>query len=282
MHRLANSLFLLTSLAALPALAQDKGVQVKLLNPPGATYSWAAALNNKGTVIVGSFTDSTGKLSGYALVREQYKVIDAPGSHNFTRASGVNNANTIVGDYIDSAGLNHGFLLNNGKFIRYDVNGIPTTVYAINDKGNFSGNTVPVQQSSTGFVNIHGKATLFTIDNDSTFVFGINNANAVVGFYLVPPAFLAHGYMRAEDGTVTRIDYPGAPITSCLGINDDGLVVGLYVDQNDVGHGFTYKDGKYQESSLPDIAAINDSGNYVGSYTTVHSKNLGYLARKLH
>jgi hypothetical protein len=55
---------------------------------------------------------------------------------------------------------------------------------------------------------------------------------------------VAHGFVRARDGTITTFDAPGAGTGSGQGtfpnghINDTGTITGYDVDNNNVRHGF--------------------------------------------
>jgi hypothetical protein len=50
-------------------------------------------------------------------------------------------------------------------------------------------------------------------------------------------AFQRRGFLLMQ-GQYTPIDFPGAAHTQLLAINDDGQMVGRYLDQKGVGHGF--------------------------------------------
>jgi hypothetical protein len=51
---------------------------------------------------------------------------------------------------------------------------------------------------------------------------------------------MAHGFLRAPDGTFTTIDPPGSLATFVLGTNAAGAITGLCTDANDVQHGFLF------------------------------------------
>jgi hypothetical protein len=75
------------------------------------------------------------------------------------------------------------------------------------------------------------------------------NPGSVITGYCTDPAgtlagawvdvdFVQHGFVRAPDGTITKIDVSGASATNTTGINSVGTVLGYYVDANGVFHGF--------------------------------------------
>jgi hypothetical protein len=75
-------------------------------------------------------------------------------------------------------------------------------------------------------------------------VIGINPAGAISGVYF-DASSVAHGYVRAPDGTITPFDVTGAGSTPGStqgtynsGINTAGATMGDYADSNDVFHGY--------------------------------------------
>jgi len=69
----------------------------------------------------------------------------------------------------------------------------------------------------------------------------------------------------------TLIEFPNAIATVAVGINDRGQIVGVYLDQSDVVHGFMYENGRYAQLDYPgavetDLNGINNFGQVSGSY----------------
>jgi hypothetical protein len=86
---------------------------------------------------------------------------------------------------------------------------------------------------------------------------------AVLLIASTPVALLAQG-------TYTQIDYPGAMVTSCLGINKAGDITGFYEDSMDMYHGFLLSGGIYTTIDYPGaqyttLYKINDVGQILGS-----------------
>jgi hypothetical protein len=105
----------------------------------------------------------------------------------------------------------------------------------------------------------------------STTIFGVNNHNAMVGYY-VEPDNTEHG-LFFQGASVTNIDHPGGiGRTFCNNINSNGTIVGYYYDSADVVHGFLYRDSTFTAvgpAGAPSIAAgINDLGEIVGGYNS--------------
>lgn len=75
----------------------------------------------------------------------------------------------------------------------------------------------------------------------------------------------------AEEREYTTIAYPEARSTTAWGINDQGDVVGTFVDQNSVQHGFLLRNGEFTVIDFPGARStiargINLFGEIVGSY----------------
>ena len=259
-------------------LAQGQKYKFQRLNPPGAAYSFAFGIN-LNRVVVGSFVDASSEYEGYVYEGGKYRAIVFPGSVAFTQASGINDSNTVVGEFTGSDQLTHGYLLTpDGNFTQYDVaTGASTSIYGINNAGNFVGLTSFQGQTVMGFVNIGGTVTEFTFNGDYTYAFGIDSKNDTVGDFLTP-GFVTHGFYRDASGKMTQIDYPGAATTVCLGINDAAEITGYYVDTDNVAHGFVTKNGKFRTIALPDMAGINNRQSFVGSYIGKNQENYGYIA----
>jgi uncharacterized membrane protein len=279
-HKVSIAVALLMALlisAANVSWAQGQASKFRLLNPPGASYSFAFGINNSD-MVVGSYTDAHGTYRGYLYDGDEYRTIVFPGATSFTQANGINDMGTIVGDFVGRDQLTHGFLLAGGRFARYDAKrGASTWISGINNVGNVTG-YVGNNGNTQGLVKIGRGVKFFTFHGYATYAFSINASNTTVGFFIPPPFHATHGFIRAASGTISQLDYPGSLTTNCLGINDAGEVTGFYLDDHNASHGFTYRNGRFHASSLPDIAGINNGGSYVGSVTSPRGKTTGYLS----
>jgi probable HAF family extracellular repeat protein len=89
-----------------------------------------------------------------------------------------------------------------------------------------------------------------------------------------------------KSGVFTFLQFPGSTFTQALGLNNDGDVVGSFVDAAGNTHGFIYNisAGTYQMIDDPSavgpggtvINGINDNGNIVGFFTDAN-KNVDGL-----
>ena len=108
-------------------------------------------------------------------------------------------------------------------------------------------------------------------NSQATFISGINNQDAMVGYYIAHDG-TEHGLLLADE-KVTNIDHPnGVNGTYCSNLNSDGTIVGNYYDSSNTAHGFEYQGGNFTDvgpAGFPSIAAgINDKGEFVGGYTS--------------
>jgi hypothetical protein len=69
------------------------------------------------------------------------------------------------------------------------------------------------------------------------------------------------------------IDYPGALETSFTGVNNDGIVSGVYTDASNTNHGFTYSLSNSAWAVLPAISLPDIPGDWF--WTVYQGTNLG-------
>ena len=217
---------------------------------PGALSTLARAINARGD-IVGTSTDLAGVDHGYLLRDGRYTQIDVPEA-SATIARGINNAGDITGNYKDSSGNESGFLLKNGRYYRVRVpNSCSTDVLMPMDDGRvLVGDFCTITDGALhGFLrNRSGQFQTIDVPNAGRFACTaprwINERGDIVGLYLIANTSdecyggsNEHGFL-IRDGEYSTIDFPGAAITDVLGINDDGELVGLYIDSSGLAHGF--------------------------------------------
>jgi hypothetical protein len=109
---------------------------------------------------------------------------------------------------------------------------------------------------------------------------GVNNSGEVVGYFdapdpLNPNSLVAHGFIRATDGTITIFDDPlSTNGTRPMGVNNLGQIVGQYNTGPD--HGFIYDPTAGTFTTVDDpnatngsiITGINDNGWLVGQFNS--------------
>jgi uncharacterized membrane protein len=236
-------------------LYRDRRGRISSFDVPGAMGTEAVRISDRGQ-IVGEYSNDTpfvndsAAVHAYVTDRGRFVRIDVPGAER-TTAFGVNDRGRVVGGYVEEGAPRnpdgtyqefHGYLWRNGRFRTIDVPGAPgTELYEINDRGDvlgiYSGTRVGEQH---GFLlDRHGRITEIDVPGGQyTIPFGLNDRGQVVGYTAdIGPdggATNIHGFalLKGVNGPVTRVDFPGAPQTAALGINDRGQIVGAYENPN--------------------------------------------------
>ncbi len=150
-----------------------------------------------------------------------------------TGASGINDLGKIVGYYFDANGAGHGFLYSCDT---------PTKC----SKGVFTALNDPMATSGT-------------------FPVAINNSGVIVGSYGIGQNAYTFLVTQYGAGNYVQVSVPGYP----TGINDDGLIVGYYVDANGNYHGYFYNynvGGNYYDGGVNTyFYGINGDAQIVGA-----------------
>ena len=189
-----------------------------------------------------------------------------PGTH----AISINASGEIAGSYVDSNMNGHGFVLStSGTFTEFDApnagtntaqhgGGLYGTIpLSIDAAGDVAGTYTDTNYVHHGFLRAaNGTITVFdppgaganpSASLQGTLPFSMDpGGNYIVGGYTDSTGML-HGFERAANGTFTSFDAPGAaavfpyvPGTGATAVNASGTVAGVYIDANEVAHGFFY------------------------------------------
>ena len=227
-------------------------------NYPGAVQTQVIGISNQGTT-VGFYADAAGDNFGFSNQGGVFTTVSNLNTPN--QLLGVNDHNYAVGFYTDSAGTSHAY------------------VYNLLTKQSFS-LALPgaIQSVATAMDNAGGD-----VSGDISGFLQLANGNTA-GFY----------HNRAEKGSL-EFEAPGSTNTMFLGLNNNGLAVGSYVDANGLTHGLVYNTitNTYQTVDDPlasanpafdvtgtTINGINDQGQLVGFYSDGTNVN-GFLATPL-
>ena len=270
-------------LTAPPARAQLVEMQSVTLNVPVRSYEPTAV--NILKQVVGNFVTNSGATQGFVYYGPGFttRTLDAPGSNKFTRAGGINLYGTIVGDFFGTDGVYHGYFYNGG-YTTYDLPGFnedknkfSTSLFGISDLGNLAGAANP-HGHVEGFVVIGGGlSTFYAVDKDDTYALAVNDAGTAAGEYVDSKGGI-HGFMWSPADGITLIDYQGAAVTVCSGIDNIGNVFGTYIDAKGFPHGFTRDPlGNLYTNDLPVAGVSSDSKYYVGTYNAPGGAVMGYV-----
>lgn len=196
---------------------------------------------------------------------------------------GINNSGEIVG-HIGDERDGTGFIRSkSGQYTEFmfpdECDGFffPCTYpQGINDRGQIVGFAMLIN-GGTGFLREKDGSTrsLPPAPGGSALVpNSINNQDEIVGSYFSPRVFRTHGFLLRA-GKYTTIDFPGTDFTVCTGINNHGLVTGIYRENNGGAHGFLWSRGNFvatfqvfdaggPKDTSP--AGINDQGQVAGIF----------------
>jgi uncharacterized membrane protein len=264
---LGTLLLILISLAPL-ALAQG-GTYTKF-DYPGAMATDALGVNQAGDII-GTYFDIDGFEHGFLLSGDVFTPIDYGSEFSATIASGINDLGQVVG-YATGSGFIYD--ITTKSFTPYSYPGASDTYPAqINNTGSVVG-LFRDGGDTAGFQCFGSECKQITPAGISAIVSGVTDSGAVFGT-VEQPFKLAHGkYQRFripgepeacvfgvnfagtalvgwlpnsgqraflyEPGALTILEYPGAENTQAYGVNNNGLVVGAFVDALGVIHGFSW------------------------------------------
>ena len=229
-----------------------RGVITTIDYPNSLETRGARSINARGD-IVGNFLDLDSTSHGFLLRNGRFTQIDPPGASE-TVVGAINNAGDIMGVYFDALGIAHGFIRKDWKFHEVRLPGTGGAVPTVNsgqDNGRvLVGHTIlPSDGGTRGFVVTKpGDFQLIEYPGLSvpcTGVWTINQRGDMVGGFATinpgdichPPFGESHGFVY-QNGEFTLIDFPGSTSSQAMGINDDGLIVGRYVDKDGAMRGF--------------------------------------------
>jgi hypothetical protein len=284
--------------------------------------TYPTGINNLGAV-TGAYQDTNSNYHGFLRRPDgTFITFEAPGADtgafNGTSAFSINDLGVITGYYSDASGLAHGFLRSaDGKFTSFDapgVGGYGTFPLAINLEGAVVGYYTDSNYTFHSFLRKpDGKFVTFDgpgqcEGNGSQGCYGSEDSNInffglSAGNYMDnSPNMVQHGLIRHPDGTLSTFDVPGAGTntnqgTGCpgcaLGLNQRGVIAGIYSDANTVNHGYVRSpDGKFTTYDAPGAGtasfqgtgcysdcpvSINDWGAIAGVYIDANNVYHGYL-----
>ena len=220
------------------------GVYTDIPNPSNGTIA-VRAINARGDM-VGALGDEVGG-HGFLLHDGQFTKIDFPGASN-TTSHGINNTGDITGEYTAKSGAVFGYLLRDGTFHKVSIRGTDvTSLHGAEDSGRVLTGDVVVSADSSTRGCIWNRGVVQLLDPPGT-IFPCSHSRAINERGDVAGAFMIvhmpeectrpnHGFVLRQ-GQYDVIDPHGSVDTFVFGINDDGVVVGVFTDQNGALHGF--------------------------------------------
>jgi len=258
---------------------------------PGASSYFVAGINDQG-LVAGTWTAADGSSVGFIRFpdgRISTPIVDPNDNSGLTVLRAINDEGVIAGFY--GANVSNGFLLTEGKFQTVDFPGaVSTALRGINNLGDVSGtySIVDLNADEFGFIiPRRGPAISFKLPDPSAtgiVAGGINDLRQLVGYYTDATSTLV-GFLRQPSGQFVNIIFPGALSTQVYGINDCGIVVGVWGDAS-TAHGFHGRPGNLQSFDLPGAVAtfsqgINNEGRIVGRYATADGVSHAFVSGRI-
>jgi len=219
--------------------------EIVTIDVPGAVFTNASSINDQGDIVGQYSAKETPDVRHAFLLRNgRFTTIDAPGSL-FTNAEGINNQGIITGRYFPKdEDVPHGYWVRGGRFNSLEFPGATEThAWKSNDRGDIVGGFISAEGRSHVFVK-HGDALdMLPLPTNKVISMSngdINSRGDVLGIYCGDESCAdQHGFLLSDGGRRFRtIDVPGATSTFTIGMNERGVIVGGYVDETGLAHGF--------------------------------------------
>jgi hypothetical protein len=222
-----------------------------------------------------------------ASAEYRFITIGVPGSPN-TQAEGINDARLVTGFYEDASSIHHGFVWQAGAVHTVDYPGaVYTILEAVSNRGvaiGFYGDASNMEHVVMFSVPGGTWKVLPDIlgysDNEA---YGIDDAGFVVGnayegdsnvAWIFDSATLSYSFFT-EPEAAPNSTYP-------VSINDEGQMVGFYVDASNVAHGFLKQGTTYTTIDAPGargtgLYGINNSGTMTGQWFDTAGASQGFV-----
>ncbi|MCI0539071.1 MAG: choice-of-anchor M domain-containing protein [Verrucomicrobiales bacterium] len=224
----------------------QQGTNLTVFNVTGTTATFPGGIDSQGRV-AGFFRDKTNPDVQRGFLRETngtFVTFDSPGNTTFTYAWRINDAGQINGYHFE----NEPFFIRSfrrepdGSFttnIVFQDSPTGTVTRGMNEAGTLAGWKWDENFKLQGIVYSGGNFTeVFRVTNwDNTLPGDINNRSEIAGTVNVAFQKFA-GFFRRADGSTSVFSPPGAASVEVFGLNDEGVIVGEYVDLSGQHHGF--------------------------------------------
>jgi hypothetical protein len=280
-----------------------------------------AGINDAGA-ITGQYYDLNGGVHGFLRSpKGAFTTFDVTGSPiGTTVARALNLEGNIVGYSLDLNGAARPFLRRiDGTFATWSVSGECDTPNTTGCYGSSAFGINPFGTVSSGFEDNsgnfvahglirypNGRLTTYNVSGAGTGSYQgtgcpgcsrpINLFGEIAGYY-IDGNYLVHGYLRSPWGEITTFDPPGEGpngigcYADCpMGLNDLGEITGIYLDANNVIHGFVRTpEGKFSTFEAPGAdttandfngtfpVSINNQGTITGYYIDLNNVSHGFL-----
>jgi hypothetical protein len=243
MKGISRTAIVSTGMLLLSARLASAAVLIPIVPVPGGTNTFAIGINDNDT-IVGNYYTGGIEHAFFGTLDGQYTTFDYGAT--FTDARAINNSNYIIGNADDQGAVDIAFERKpDGSFKTITINGqafLYNVAQGINAKGVFVGSGYDQNSQWHSYYGKNGAYTSeLTIPQTShADPKGINDLNAVVGFY-ADAGGLIHSFLL-QNGVSSVVDYPNASATGTFlaSINDKGMAAGSWMDTKYRQHAFLF------------------------------------------
>ncbi len=253
----------------------------------GDTFTQLLGINDAETIV--GYHGATVNKGEVTAVHGGFTSDNFPGSAQ-TQVTGVSNLGEQVGFYVDNNGVTHGFVQQGTIYTTADA---PNTAFnqllGVNDEGVAVGYSssdptgLTLQKAyvrdANGTVNYIDFSKQHLSPSANTQATGITDNGEVVGF--IQTGTTSVGFVDIN-GAISEVKAFGSSFTQILGVNNEGEMVGDFVDSAGNMHGFTDINGQFTQIDAPGASAttvngVNDFGQLVG-FDTVGTVTNGFVA----
>jgi len=208
---------------------QDRDLNYRVIEAPGATHTYAQRVTDDGTV-AGDYTDDRGRQHGFVEREGEFWVIDHPGAAH-TWVTGINRFGELAGCWRDRSGTMRGFVSDGADFGRVNA----AYVLDIDDDGT----VVAVGRPRSGRPPLLlGRPNHLHLAPTPTWQATACQWSALAGDRLHLAGHYREGtttHAMAFDGVRRQcldLRFRGSRRSSATGVSPDGSVVG-YVEEDD-------------------------------------------------
>ncbi len=271
-----------------PAAAKEISYLYLPLDAPGANYTQAWGLNERGDV-VGTYRDASGMFRGFLLRGGTFESITIEGASN-THVRAITPKGELIGTYRLAGELAlafHGF--RRGRDGTVEPLDYPYAPYTIPQRILADGTVVGCFHGSDTTGSMYGfvrspDGVFAEFDRPASMHNGATaDARKVVGSYTDMATGTSYGYI-VENGEVRAFLAPGASWTEAWDINRRGDVVGNYGGTAlATKRGYLLRDGEFTTLHVPGAmatfaAGINGWGAVVGRFVDAANQSHGFIA----
>lgn len=242
------------------------------ISPASVAFSWGAAINNSGQVLVSS---NVGNSFLYDIGLGS--VVDT----GVSGATDINDVGDIAGNRILSSSNVQAYTLSGGvQTFLPTLGGSYTAASAINNSGQVAG--LSYLSGATGayraFIHdTNGIVAIGTFGGSASAANDLNNKGQVVGYARTANDAETHPFLYdSQTGTMTDLGTLGSWLNNAYGLNDLGQVVGVaYMGASGGVHGTLYDDDTLYDLNdlidplsgwvIQDARDINNAGQIIAT-----------------